>query len=560
MSQQPFNFLKVFSSGAAPVVNALCEVLRLPQIIDASVKWDSKQCNLSPGQIVKALVINTLTDRKPLYKVSEFYEKQDVELLFGPGVKAECFNDDALGRTLDRLSETDLQLLLSSIAVSANIAHEIPIKFVHSDTTSLSVYGDYEYDKNDTLNITFGFSKDHRPDLKQLMFGLGTTSAGTLLYGQVLDGNTSDKTWNNEMLDKIGHLLPGHTSKEMIYVADSALVTAANLHKLAEQQMLFISRLPESFTICNKVKERAWELNQWTQLGKLSDKNDAVTYQTCTFTENINKHKYRLVVVHSSALDARKEKAIDKKVENTKKLIEKEAKELAKQAFACEPDAQKAIQRFIKKHSNNLFDIKASIVAKTTAKHSGRGRPKVGETPEIETTYQVEVQEIAKIPKAIEKLKKLASTFVLITNLHDQGKYPDEEILREYKHQSTAEMSFKFLKSPLIIDAVYFKKPKRVDALCYIFLLALMVVSFLQYRVRKRLEEEEKPLTIPGKRKTYNPTARAILDLLNTVNVAKIVAANNDAMRLIAEPINPDALRVIELAGFNTDIYTTARH
>jgi transposase len=197
---QPFSFLEVFSSGAAPVVNALCETIKIPQTIEASVKWDSTQCNLSPGQIVKALVINTLTGRKPLYKVSEFYETQDVELLFGSGVKAEYFNDDALGRTLDRLSEIDLQLLLSSISVAANIAHEIPIKFIHSDTTSVSVYGDYKYDQNDILNITFGFSKDHRPDLKQLMFGLGTTSAGTMVHGQVLDGNTSDKTWNGEIL------------------------------------------------------------------------------------------------------------------------------------------------------------------------------------------------------------------------------------------------------------------------------------------------------------------------------------------------------------------------
>ncbi|WP_338828130.1 IS1634 family transposase [Neomoorella thermoacetica] len=174
----------------------LCDVLKIAEIIDAVVEWDPAQCHLSPGNRVKALIINLLVDREALYHVERFYENQDLEVLFGAEqqVRPEDLNDDALGRALDKLfTSGQLKKLFSSIALTAAATHNVPIEGIHVDTTSISVHGAYEGERD--LDITFGFSKDHRPDLKQFLIGLTVNRDGLPILAQSLDGNSSDKSW-----------------------------------------------------------------------------------------------------------------------------------------------------------------------------------------------------------------------------------------------------------------------------------------------------------------------------------------------------------------------------
>jgi hypothetical protein len=95
---------KIMNAGAAPLVAAFCREIKLRDIIDEMVTWDPKQCRLSPGALIEALVINVLVARKPLYRVEEFYRDMDLGVLFGEGVTADAFNDDALGRSLSKLA------------------------------------------------------------------------------------------------------------------------------------------------------------------------------------------------------------------------------------------------------------------------------------------------------------------------------------------------------------------------------------------------------------------------------------------------------------------------
>ncbi len=112
-------------------------------------------------------------------------------------LRPEDFNDDALGRALDKLSACgQMKKLFSSIALTAAATHKVPIEGLHVDTTSISVQGAYEGEGG--LDITFGFSKDRRPDLKQFLIGLVVNSNGLPLLAQSLDGNTSDKSWKKE--------------------------------------------------------------------------------------------------------------------------------------------------------------------------------------------------------------------------------------------------------------------------------------------------------------------------------------------------------------------------
>lgn len=217
-----------------------------------------------------------MVDRQALHHVADFYRDQDLEVLFGAErqVRAEGLNDDALSRALDKLAATgDLKKLFSTIALTAAATHDVSIEGLYVDTTSISVQG--AYDGEGALEITFGFSQDHRPDLKQFLIGLTVTKEGLPILGQSLNGNTS-KTWYPEVMEELVQTFSEEKLKEIIFVADCALVTTGNLALLAPGEgkpgLKFISRLPDTFAVAEEVKEEAFRLGEWLKLRTLSQK------------------------------------------------------------------------------------------------------------------------------------------------------------------------------------------------------------------------------------------------------------------------------------------------
>ncbi|MCL4439545.1 MAG: IS1634 family transposase, partial [Firmicutes bacterium] len=227
------------------------------------------------------------------------------------------------------------------------------------------------------------------------------------------------------------------------------------------------------------------------------------------FEREIGGRTYRLIVVHSTALDKRKEKSLTKKWQKEKEELAQASQELARRPFACEADAAQAIELFSKEHQNKPFTFKGEITKELTVRHSQRGQPKKGAQPQESVIYRANIS-IAAEEEAMAQEKELASTFVLITNLTDTEKYPDVEVLREYKEQNAVEKQFRFLKNPFLLGPIFLKDNDRVKAMSFIFQLALLVAAYLEYRVRKSMETETTPLILLGKRKSTNPTTRPL--------------------------------------------------
>ena len=104
-------------------------------------------------------------------------------------------------------------------------------------------------------------------------------------------------------------------------------------------------------------------------------------------------------------------------------------------------------------------------------------------------------------------------------------------MLCEYKEQSCVELSFKAIKEPEFVGAMYVKKPERLEALAYVVLLAALVRAVMQRRARRYAEATGEPLPIPGKRTSMRPTARMILDSFDTI----IVIILPDGTRALAD-------------------------
>jgi Domain of unknown function (DUF4277) len=162
------------------------------------------QMGVSPGRVVLALILDPLSGRSALFRLEQFFADKDIEHLLGEDIPRSKLNDDTLGLVLDRLSDAGTNTVLGSVVMKVMKSFDLDLSHVHHDTTSRKVYGDYllyEWECHDhPFVITHGFSKDHRPDLKQLVHSLLCVDHGIPIYSKLLDGNASDKNINRGTL------------------------------------------------------------------------------------------------------------------------------------------------------------------------------------------------------------------------------------------------------------------------------------------------------------------------------------------------------------------------
>ena len=83
-----------------PIVKQYAKSIKLVETINHLV--DSRM-DLSPGMAILAMVLDTLSGRTPLYRLAEFFEEKDTELLLGSAVEPDCFCDTNLGRAMDKI-------------------------------------------------------------------------------------------------------------------------------------------------------------------------------------------------------------------------------------------------------------------------------------------------------------------------------------------------------------------------------------------------------------------------------------------------------------------------
>jgi transposase len=255
-----------------PIVAHFARRLGLVQIVNRLVPT---QMEVEPGLIALGLVLDTLSGRSPLYHLEtafEACEACDRALLFGQDLPAQAFSDDTVGRTLDRFYEVGTQQIFSALSVAALERFPVSTQHAHFDTTSVTLYGDYLTAQGEEapLQITHGYSKDQRPDFKQFVLAMLCVDANVPILGKLEDGNASDKAINHRLLGEIsGHMHQhGIAPDAFIYIADSAMVTEANLERIGEHTR-FITRLPGTYNEHDRVILSAIEADAWIELGAI---------------------------------------------------------------------------------------------------------------------------------------------------------------------------------------------------------------------------------------------------------------------------------------------------
>lgn len=488
------------------VANKVLNAIGFVDFINDSVTWDRDQCNVAPGLLAKAVVLATFLDiRAPLSRISETYATIDTEFLFGEGVLPEHLNDCAIARTLDKIADAEMSpdTMYSTLCLVAYSVYEIAFKRLHSDTTSISFYGDYDVEEDpyklsdqELLQIVHGYNKDGRPECKQVVVGKIVNEHGIPVAQSVMDGNTSDVEWNATALNMISDIFH-RDLQQCIYIADSKLMTM-NLFRTMmnpDKTIRFISRCPANFseTLTARVTAQAYKDSIWTTLESFSDRKDASQYQSQEYNMVVDGRDVRCIVYKTSDGKNRFLRKKDKELD----ILKQDIKAIEKKEFVCEADAVKEKERFEKSHKKSVYTCNYTINPVQTKKRT-RGNPgKNPKPPIVETKWHLHVEIAGESPEYMRKLQYKEECFVLITNVA-VTEYDTWEILNYYKNQSVVEIQFRLLKQPCIGSVIYLKTPKRIRALVMLLGISLLVTALVQYKLRQGFQENTDKLPKVG--------------------------------------------------------------
>jgi transposase len=314
----------------------------------------SNRQQVSVGTATVAMILNGLGfSNRQVYLVPPYFANKPIEYLLGAGIRADMLNDDCLGRTLDWLYAHDPTKLFAGIASQARQVFGISAHQVHVDTTSFSVSGAYTSAderaqeagtsaealeaQTALIAITYGYSRDHREDLKQWMVALATTHEGDVpLFLQPLDGNSSDKVTLLTAVLAIQQQLREADAEPSVSVADTGIYSEANMRQLNAAGITWVRRVSETSTEAKAVLQEGSQ--DWHR------SEDGSIQWFCRQLE-LPQGSERWVIVRTAASVHRAQAALQRQVSQAQARWERTCWHLGTRRFACAADARAALQR-----------------------------------------------------------------------------------------------------------------------------------------------------------------------------------------------------------------------
>ena len=507
------------------MVNELLRRIRLKEFLRDALPKEDGRTKLSPAKALLVLLRNLLVSREPIYGLGEWAVRYAPDLLGLTEEEIKLLNDDRVGRSLDKLFAADIASLV--LRVAAHVVKEFGLRLdeLHNDSTTVSFFGAYlaaaiegQAFGRPTLAITFGHNKDHRPDLKQLLFILTVTADGGVpLHFRAQSGNVTDDVTHRDTWDLLCQLTG---RRDFLYVADSKLATRENMAYLHQRQGRFITVLPKTrsedaaFRSLVSKEQVTWRL-LWE---KTDEEGEILDGYSVSELPTTSAEGYRLVWYHSQ-----RKAEQDALARNGR--LQQAMKELADLRHKLQSPRTRYRQE--SKVTEAVAEILASCGAEAwlvteiqrkeeeTFRQARRGRPtkETQYTRKVSTRFDVTWQ-IDYLRMAEEA--RTDGVFPLITNVTDLSEL---ELLKTYKRQPTIEKRFSQLKTDFEVAPVYLKAVHRIQALLAMYFFALLIEALLERELRGAMERngiESLPL-YPEGRPCCWPTARRLLDLFEPV-------------------------------------------
>ena len=556
--------LESLEVGAAPLVQHFLRRLDLPGLFERHLPpLPGRQPALSSAATLSVLLSNLLLARQPLYAIPAWAARRVPEHLGLSPEQVGPLNDDRIGRALDHLRRADCASMLTELVVHAVREFAIDMAELHQDTTTVTFSGEYAgqapaAQADRPPRVTFGYNKDHRPDLKQLLFGITITADGAVpVHCKTYDGNTGDDSVHAETWDFLARVV-GHS--DFLYVADSKLCSRENMGHIASRMGRFLTVMPRTRS------EDAWfrehlQANpvEWAEVHRepnprRRDGPDHVYHGV--EGPRRSSEGYRVLWYRSSQKQEQDRQGRQQRLARAYARLDA-LRGGRRRGYGSAEEATQAGQRIIdEEQAGRWLRVEAKGEAERQYKQSGAGRPGPRtEYRRVETwRYEIAFVEDAE---ALKREAACDGLFPLMSNDESLGV---GEALGKYKYQPFVEKRHEQLKSVFGVAPVWLKNVGRVASLLWLYYAVELVQALVERELRRRMREEEvgRLALYPEGRPSEAPTAALALGVLEGHRRHRLLDEEGQELRRFHDPLGEPARQMLELLGVDHSPYGLA--
>ena len=557
------NVLRSSTVGALPILNHFFRRMRLEDFLRSALPAEDRRIKLSPVKALLVLLRNLLISREPIYGVGEWAARHVPNLL---GLAAEkeigLLNDDCVGRALDRLFMADVPSLVLAVATHVVKEFGVSLDELHNDSTTVTFCGAYANATADqralgrpTLAIAFGHNKDHRPDLKQLLFILTVTADGGVpLHFRAASGNVSDDQTHRDTWDLLCQLTG---RRDFLYVADCKLASSENMAYLHQRQGRFVTILPRTRSEDAAFREQVAKGQvTWRSLWvKTDEQGAAIDRYSASDPPTTTTEGYRLIWYHSLRKAEQDAVARSGRIERALKQLAtlKEKLRSPRTRYRQEAKVAAAVAQILEACGTEEW-IATEVQPQTeeTFHQDHRGRP--GKDTRYVKTVATRFDLSYRIDDASVALDARSDgIFPLVTNVTD---FSELNLLHAYKRQPVIEKRFSQLKTDFEVAPVYLKAVHRIQALLCVYFFALLLEALMERRLRQAMQsaEIEALPMYPEGRACRWPTARRVIDLFESVQRHTLQHRRQPVEILVTE-LNRLQRKILKLIGLSSTDY-----
>lgn len=551
--------------GALPVINAFTDRLGLAGLLEAFLPHDDARLKLAPATAVGVVVANLVIGREPTYALGEWAQRFDPALLGLDADEVGLLNDDRVGRVLARLFDCDRASLLTRLVLDAVERFAIDVSQLHSDSTSIKFTGTYAGADGrpragkPTAKVTWGHSKDHRPDLKQLVWTLTVSADGAVpIAYRVDDGNTSDDVTHIPIWDGLV-ALTGRV--DFLYVADCKLASRDNMHHIDRNRGRFVCVLPASRKEDGAFRDwladghdPGWVEAMRRRARRRADPDDIWEVAQAPWP---SAEGYRIVWVRSSAKTARDADARHDRIARGTHALDQLNQRLAspktriKTRVAVEAAATAALEQ-----AGATRWIGYDVVEQTVERFRQEKRGRPGNNTryrKITRTHHRVVWHVDHDRVAHDAASD--GCFPLISN---DRTLTGAQLLAAYKWQPNLEKRHAQLKGTQLVAPVFLRDPARIEGLLCCHFIAMLIQALIEREIRTAMATRGLPqLSLyPEDRGCTAPTAARVLEIFTGLTRHHLRDRNGQLVQTFQPQLTDLQRQVLDLLAIPTNVYT----
>ena len=554
MSRESNEKLKRFNISGIPLIKSVSECLDLKSIFK---KYISSYGNETVPVIdtLMFLVWNITLGRQPLYELHEWIEDVDPRCHGLDKSELASFNDDRFARALDKLYAADRATLMTEIVVKMIKKIDLDMSRLHNDSTTVKAYGKIAGVTKDGLKMARGNNKDHRPDLLHLVFSLTISSDGAVpVHYKTYPGNRTDDTTHIETWNTVKEIAG---RSDFIYVADSKVCTSKQLTHIVANGGRVITVMPDTWGETKIFKDELLDKNTAKKiiLKRKTPEGDSDNEYFSLFSGEYETldDGYRIYWYLSS-----QKKKLDKSIRQKRvlradsRLMELSLK-LNKRDLKTEEKIRDEIEAILNKHGlKDFFKINVFKKNEEIKKQITKGRPGTDTKYRsiTKTTYTLDWE---TDDKRLKKEERADGIFPLLSTDKSIG---PKEVLTSYKYQPKLEKRFNQFKSVHEAAPILFKNIERVEAIMFLFFVALIVQAVIERKVRMSMKERAiKSLPVyPEYRKSFYPTTSKIFYNFDGISSYKILK-NGKVVKEFKDELSSIQKLLLDLLDISEDDY-----